>query len=571
MNDFDREEISTRTDDSEDMDFFPPHYRIGRTKYIIVTGGVMSGVGKGVFAASLSSLLQHSGFSVSTIKIDGYLNLDAGTLNPYRHGETFVLDDGTECDLDLGTYERFLDTTLNSFNYMTSGKIYSRILAKERRGEYLGRDVQIVPHVTGEIKYLIRQKAKEGPYDVVLVEVGGTVGDIENLHFIEAAREMMIDEGRDNIMFTHVTMVPWSETTGEQKSKPTQHSVKKLLEVGIQPDIIVCRSPQTLQRNVRAKISLYCNVQIPHVISSPDSDSIYTLPSLFKQQSLAEIVTSRLRLNMPYPSGDDDLAPFDSFVQHNKNKRQKPELNIVVTGKYSSLRDSYISITNALEHTEPAEHVRINLEMIDTTEFDDKSKPVHDVLKHAHGIIVPGGYGVRGTEGMIRFVQYARESRIPYLGLCLGFQMAAIEFARHICGLEKATSTEFDPNSPEPLISLLPEQEGLSDLGGTQRLGGQDVLLKSGSISSEIYGAEVVHERFRHRYEFNNVYKDVIEAAGMIFSGSTPDQRIMQILEYPEHPFFLATQFHPEWLSRPHRPHPLFRTFIHAAKTQNAS
>lgn len=569
MNDFDREEISMRTDDSEYLDFFPPHYRIGRTKYIIVTGGVMSGVGKGVFAASLSSLLQHSGFSVSTIKIDGYLNLDAGTLNPYRHGETFVLDDGTECDLDLGTYERFLDTTLNSLNYMTSGKIYSRILAKERRGEYLGRDVQIVPHVTGEIKYLIREKAKEGPYDIVLVEVGGTVGDIENLHFLEAAREMRIDEGRDNIMFAHVTMVPWSETTGEQKSKPTQHSVKKLLEVGIQPDIVVCRSPQALQRKTREKISLHCNVQMDHVISSPDSNSIYTLPHLFQQQHLTEIVTSRLRLNMPYPSGDEDPIPFEEFVRH--HKRKNPELNIVVTGKYASLRDSYISITNALEHTEPAEQIRINLKLVDTTEYDDKSKPIQDVVKEAHGIIVPGGYGQRGTEGMIRFVQYAREHQIPYLGLCLGFQMAAIEFARHVCGLEKATSTEFAPNTPEPLISLLPEQEGISDLGGTQRLGGHDVKLKAGTQVSEIYGSTLTHERFRHRYEFNNGYKDVVEAAGLVFGGSTPDQRIMQILEYPDHPFFLATQFHPEWRSRPHAPHPLFLAFVRAAKTLKAS
>ncbi len=566
MNEFDLEEISTRTDDSEYLDFFPPHYRIGRTKYIIVTGGVMSGVGKGVFTASLSSLLQHNGFSVSTIKIDGYLNLDAGTLNPYRHGETFVLDDGTECDLDLGTYERFLDTTLNRFNYMTSGKIYSRILAKERRGEYLGRDVQIVPHVTGEIKYLIREKAKEGPYDMVLVEVGGTVGDIENLHFIEAAREMMIDEGRDNIMFAHVTMVPWAESTGEQKSKPTQHSVKKLLEVGIQPDIVVCRSQQTLQRKTREKISLHCNVPIDHVISSPDSDSIYTLPHQFKQQHLAEIATSRLRLNMPYPSGEEDPIPFDTFVQH--VKRYGPQLNIVVTGKYSSMRDSYISITNALEHTEPAEQVRINLQFLDTTEFDEKTHTFTHLLEDVHGIIVPGGYGIRGTEGMIRFIRYAREQQIPYLGLCLGFQLAAIEFARHVCGLEKAASTEFDLQTPEPLISLLPEQEAISDMGGTQRLGGQDVRLLPGTRVHTIYGADIIRERFRHRYEFNNAYKDVLEEAGMVFCGTTPDHHIIQILDYAPHPFFVATQFHPEWLSRPLVPHPLFLAFVRAAKNR---
>jgi CTP synthase len=570
MKDIDREELSVRTEDSEHLDFFPTHYRVGRTKYIIVTGGVMSGVGKGVFTASLSHLLQFLGFSVTTIKIDGYLNLDAGTLNPYRHGETFVLDDGTECDLDLGTYERFLDTTLNSFNYMTSGKIYWRILSKERRGEYLGRDVQIVPHVTGEIKYLLREKAKEGPYDMVLVEIGGTVGDIENLHFIEAARELMYDEGRDNVMFAHVTMVPWAEASGEQKSKPTQHSVKKLLEMGIQPDIIVCRSKQALQPKVREKISLHCNVPIEHVISSPDTDSIYVLPALFQEQHLAEITTSRLRLNMPYPSKDGTLQePFAPFVRH--AKRHCPALTIAVTGKYSSMRDSYISISNALIHTEPSEDVRINLQFIDTTEFDNVAHSIHKCLEGVHGIIVPGGYGLRGTEGMIRVIQYARERQVPYLGLCFGFQLAAIEFARHVCGLEKATSTEFEPHTPEPLIALLPEQEQINDLGGTQRLGGHDVLLIPGTRVHRFYGQDVVRERFRHRYELNNAYKTILEEAGLVFCGMTPDRRIMQILDYPAHPFFIATQFHPELLSRPLRPHPLFLEFVRAAKRRLAT
>jgi CTP synthase len=447
---------------------------------------------------------------------------------------------------------------------MTSGKIYSRILAKERRGEYLGRDVQIVPHVTGEIKYLIRQKAQEGPYDMVLVEIGGTVGDIENLHFIEAAREIMNDEGRDNIMFAHVTMVPWAEASGEQKSKPTQHSVKKLLEMGIQPDIVVCRSPEPLQRKVREKISLHCNVPIDHVISNPDAESIYTLPSLFQQQHLAEITTSRLRLNMPYPSKDSSQIPFEPFVQH--IKRHSPTLSIAITGKYSSMRDSYISITNALEHTEPYEQIRINLQFIDTTDFDNDGSAILKALHDAHGIIVPGGYGLRGTEGMLRFIQYAREHQVPYLGLCFGFQLAAIEFARHVCGMEKATSTEFDAHAPEPLISLLPEQEEVSDLGGTQRLGGHDVLLQPGTRVHKIYGRDMIHERFRHRYELNNVYKAALEEAGLVFCGMTPDHRIMQILDYPPHPFFIATQFHPELLSRPNRPHPLFQAFVRAAK-----
>ena len=571
MNDFEREEISARSDDSESLDFFPPHYRVGRTKFIVVTGGVMSGVGKGVCTASLSHLLQQLGFSVTTMKIDGYLNVDAGTLNPYRHGETFVLDDGTECDLDLGTYERFLDTTLNRNNYMTSGKIYARILAKERRGEYLGRDVQIVPHVTGEIKYLMRQKAQEGPYDMVLVEIGGTVGDIENVHFIEAARELIRDEGRDNVMYIHVTMVPWSEATGEQKSKPTQHSIKKLLEMGVQPDIIVCRSKHDLQRKVREKISLHCNVPIDHVISSPDTESVYTLPALFQEQHLAETAISRLRLNMPYPAEGEKQVPFVSFLRH--ARRKNPPLTIAMTGKYSTMKDSYLSITNALEHTEPAEGVNIDVRFLDTTDFDNTSPAVlKENLNDVHGILVPGGYGVRGTEGMIRCIRYARERQVPYLGLCLGFQLAAIEFARSVCGVEKATSTEFDPHTQEPLICLLPEQQQIRDLGGTQRLGGHDVALLPGSRVQAMYGRDMVHERFRHRYELNNDYKAAFEKSGVVFCGMTLDQRVMQILDYPAHPFFVATQFHPELLSRPLRPHPLFLAFVQAAKKhQNPS
>ncbi len=571
MNDFEREEISARSDDSESLDFFPPHYRVGRTKFIVVTGGVMSGVGKGVCTASLSHLLQQLGFSVTTMKIDGYLNVDAGTLNPYRHGETFVLDDGTECDLDLGTYERFLDTTLNRNNYMTSGKIYARILAKERRGEYLGRDVQIVPHVTGEIKYLMRQKAQEGPYDMVLVEIGGTVGDIENVHFIEAARELIRDEGRDNVMYIHVTMVPWSEATGEQKSKPTQHSIKKLLEMGVQPDIIVCRSKHDLQRKVREKISLHCNVPIDHVISSPDTESVYTLPALFQEQHLAETAISRLRLNMPYPAEGEKQVPFVSFLRH--ARRKNPPLTIAMTGKYSTMKDSYLSITNALEHTEPDEGVQIDVRFLDTTEFDNASPAVlKENLNDVHGILVPGGYGVRGTEGMIRCIRYARERQVPYLGLCLGFQLAAIEFARSVCGVEKATSTEFDPHTQEPLICLLPEQQQIRDLGGTQRLGGHDVALLPGSRVQAMYGRDMVHERFRHRYELNNDYKAAFEKSGVVFCGMTLDQSVMQILDYPAHPFFVATQFHPELLSRPLRPHPLFLAFVQAAKKhQNPS
>jgi len=555
---FEREDVATRTDDREYIDFFPPGYRIGRTKYIVITGGVMSGVGKGVLTASLAHLLKHRGFSVTAIKMDGYLNVDAGTLNPYRHGETFVLSDGTECDMDLGTYERFLDENLDSRNYITSGKVYSMILRKEREGQYLGRDVLVIPHVTGEVKYMIRDRAKSGPYDIVLMEIGGTVGDIENLHFIEAARELIHDEGRDNVMFVHVTMVPYSEATGEQKSKPTQHSVKQLQEVGVQPDVIVCRSQREIQEKVRQKISLYCNIPPNHVISSPQIDNIYALPDLLDRQGLADIATLRLALSMPYRAEVRRRPALAPYLRPASGRCVK----VAIAGKYSTMRDSYVSIVNALLHCEPALDLKVKISYLDTTAQDDPSAPL-EPTEEFDGIIIPGGYGKRGTEGMIRYIRHARENGIPLFGLCFGFQLAVMEFARSI-GITGATSTEFDPKAAHPIIALMSEQQLESAFGGTQRLGGHEVWIKRGSIAHALYGVDKVVERFRHRREFNLSYRKKLEDADLVFSGYTPDEKIMQILELPGHPFFLATQFHPEWTSRPLAPHPLYRGFVKA-------
>jgi len=562
-NDIDLEIFGAKTDDREQIDFFPPNYRIGRTKYIFVTGGVMSGVGKGVFSASLGHLLKHYNFTVSQIKMDGYLNIDAGTINPYRHGEVFVLTDGTECDMDLGTYERFLDDDLNQYNYITAGKIYRIVLDKERRGEYLGRDVQVIPHVTGEIKYLIRTKAHEGPYDVVVVEVGGTVGDLENMHFIEAAREMLHEEGHDNVMFSHVTQVPYNESTGEQKSKPTQHSVRTLQQLGVQPDMVVCRSERALGDKVRQKISLFGNIPEQHVISSPDTDSIYKLPTLLDKQRVAQSVAESLKMYLP--QSFNTARPFDSYIKH-LSRRNKKTIHIAITGKYTALHDSYVSIMNALEHSELREKVTVKLDWIDTSEYSD-ARPIDDkTLEGISGIIVPGGFGERGAEGKIRFVRHARENGIPFLGLCYGFQLAVVEFARNICGLKSANHTEVESDTDTPVIYLLPDQRQLSGMGGTMRLGGQDVKIIRGTQAYQCYKKELSVERFRHRYEFNNEFKEVIEKHGLVFSGMTPDEDIMQILELPTHPFFMASQFHPELTSRPYHANPLFQEFVKAAR-----
>ncbi len=549
-----------KSDEHEYIDFFPPGYEIGRTKYIIITGGVMSGVGKGVFNASLSHLLQVYGYTVSPIKIDGYLNQDAGTLNPYRHGEVFVLDDGTECDMDLGTYERFLDTDLNRKNYITSGQVYALIIEKERRGDYLGRDVLVIPHVTGEIKYLLRGKAMEKPYDIILVEIGGTIGDIENLHFVEAARQMAYEEGKRNFMFVHLTPVLYSEASGEQKSKPTQHSVKRLLEIGVQPDLIVCRSKEKLRRGVKEKISLYCNIPVENVISSPQMSSIYTLPQFLDEQNVIGITTDILSLPKREEPKD---KPFSRYVNYMSCSHRK--IPIAITGKYTTVKDSYISITNALEHVEPFEDIEVDIKWIDTSNVEDED--IADQMEGIKGLIVPGGFGVRGAEGKIKFINYARVHNLPYLGLCYGFQLAVVEFVRNVCGIKDACSTELDPDTTCPVIYLLPAQRDVAGMGGSMRLGGHDVSVKEGTLAHKLYDSRsLVRERFRHRYELNVDYQKMIEEKGVVFSGMTPDGKIMQILELPDHKFFIGTQFHPEYTSRPLHPHPFFWGFIRAAK-----
>jgi len=562
---FDFEMISDQTDDSENVDFFPDKYRIGLTKYIVITGGVMSGVGKGVFSASLSNLLIHHGFSVSQIKMDGYLNYDAGTLNPYRHGEVFVLDDGTECDMDLGTYERFLDKDLSKDNYLTSGKLYTHVLEKERKGEYLGRDVLVIPHVTGEIKNFFRELASSKPYDLVLIEIGGTVGDIENLHFIEAARELYMAEGRENVMFAHVTMLPFNKASGEQKSKPTQHSVKKLLEAGVQPDIIVGRSAVGVAPKVRQKISLFCNVPEENVISSPDLSSIYVLPQILARQNLAKIITKRLNLSLPVPANDDVDPPLAPYLKH-YGKEDLTKVTIAITGKYATLKDSYISIVNALEHAEVALDCRVETRWIETTEINDESEIEKLFDGEVSGVIVPGGFGSRGVEGKILTIKHARENNIPFLGICYGFHFAVVEVARHLCGLEKAHTTEVNRRTPHPVIRLLPSQRKKSNLGGTMRLGGHTVKLEADSMIGGLYGnVSEARERFRHRFEFNNEYRKQVEEAGIRFVGTTPNGEIMQILELAGHPYFVASQFHPEYTSRPMNPNPLFYGLIEAA------
>lgn len=561
MKAIDEESLLAKVDETEYMEFFPDRYRIGRTKYIFITGGVMSGIGKGVFTASFAHLLKHYGLSVSAIKIDGYLNVDAGTLNPYRHGETFVLADGTECDMDLGTYERFIDQNLNAGNYLTSGKLYQIVIKKERHGEYLGRDVLVIPHVTGEIKHFLRTKAHEKPYDILLVEIGGTVGDIENVHFIEAARQMIHDEGKENVLFVQVTVLPYSESSGDQKTKPTQHSVKKLLELGIQPDVIVCRTRGPLQNRSREKISLYCNVPEEYVVSSPEVENIYTLPNILDEQNLAQIASRKFEMSLPYHSGGSvPLLRYVRFVEE-----EHPTIKVAIAGKYSPNRDSYVSVVNALRHCEPEVGVNIEIKFIDTKLFDSAEDKLEKEVQGLNGIIIPGGYGRRGVEGMIRFIQYCRESGTPFLGLCFGFQLASVEFARNVGRLKEASSTEFEPDTRHPVICLLQEQKGKEEVGATQRLGNQVVKIVEGTLAHKLLGVTETIERFRHRWEFNPEYRALFEEHGILFSAFSEDWEIAQAFEYPSHRFYLASQFHPEFTSRPLKPHPFFVGFVKSA------
>jgi CTP synthase len=527
-----------------------------KTKFIVVTGGVLSGLGKGIFTSSLGKLLQSRGFRVVPIKIDPYVNVDAGTMNPIEHGEVFVLDDGSEVDMDLGTYERFLGMNLKSDNNITTGKIYQKVIEREREGKYLGKTVQIIPHITGEIQNWFRRVADDYDADIILIEIGGTVGDIENLVFLEACRQISLKE---DMVFVHCTLVPIISVVGEQKTKPTQQSVQKLREIGIQPHFLFCRSPVHLKPKIKEKLSLFCGISEENVISGPDLDNIYKLPLVIEKQGVTNKVLEKLDLR----PRKKDMKEWEALVKRMENAK-KP-VNIAITGKYTELHDSYVSIMESLKSSCGTLGLKLKLKWIETTDIEEKKVKVSASLKGMDGIIVPGGFGPRGTEGKIECIRYARENKIPFLGLCYGFQLATIEFARNVCGLTRANSTEIDPKTPYPIIDLLPEQRKIYKKGGTMRLGGQDVLIKKGSLAHKIYGTQRIRERFRHRWEFVPTYKEKVECEDFVFSGHDQSGNIMQILELRGHPFFMASQFHPEFTTRVLKPNPLFLNFIRAS------
>jgi CTP synthase len=524
----------------------------------------MSGLGKGIFSSCLAKLMQDKGLKVAPIKLEGYLNVDSGTLNPFRHGEVFVLDDGMECDMDLGTYERMLDQDLNRANFVTSGQIFSSVLHKERHGDYLGRDVQMIPHVTGEVKLKLRQLAADTGADIVFVEIGGTVGDLENAYYIEAMRELAYEEGPNSSCFVALTYILEPKTLGEQKSKAAQLGIKQLMECGIQPDIIACRAANPVTEKVRQKISVYSNVPLERVISVPDSASIYMIPAMLREAGLDFAVLRLLKIEDRINLHHERKAWTQWCDFTDKIGSARYETTIGITGKYTSVRDSYASIINALEHAGTALGCNVKIKWIETTSITDQNAAEN--LSNVDGIIVPGGFGTRGVEGKIACIKFARENKLPYLGLCFGFQMAVIEFARNVCGLTKANSTEIDADCTEPVISTLPEQKEIEGLGGSMRLGGQDIELKPQTLAWKIFGkTNSVRMRFRHRYEVDPRYVEKLKKAGLVFSGKAPNQPIMQILELPSHPFFMGTQAHPCLTSRPLKPHPMFVGLVAAA------
>jgi CTP synthase len=559
--------LASVSDVSTESEFFSPMpdgYKKGKARYVFVMGTVMSGLGKGIFSSCLAKLMQDKGLKVAPIKLEGYLNIDSGTLNPFRHGEVFVLDDGMECDMDLGTYERMLDQNLSKANFATSGQIFSSVLDKERHGDYLGRDVQMIPHVTGEVKLKLRQLAMESDADIVFVEIGGTVGDLENAYYIEAMRELAYEEGPNSSCFVALTYILEPQTLGEQKSKAAQLGIKQLMQCGIQPDIIACRAASPATKKVRQKISVYSNVPFERIVSLPDSASIYMIPAMLREEGLdfkvAKLLKIEDRINLRHER--KAWAKWCDFTDRIVSDRRP--VNIGITGKYTSVRDSYASIINALEHAGIALGCDVKIKWIETTGITDANVDKH--LADVDGIIVPGGFGSRGSEGKITCVKYARENNLPYLGLCLGFQMAVIDFARNVCGLKDAGSTELDAKCSEPVIDILPEQKKIEGLGGNMRLGGRDIELKANTMAWKLFGKmDSVRMRFRHRYEVDPRYIERLEKAGMVFSGKAPDQPIMQILELPSHPYFMGTQAHPCLTSRPLRPQPMFVGLVAAA------
>ncbi len=525
-------------------------------KYIFVTGGVVSSLGKGIAAASLGRLLVDRGFRVTMMKLDPYLNVDPGTMSPFQHGEVFVTDDGAETDLDLGHYERFLDRPLSQANNITTGRVYSNVITKERRGEYLGSTVQVIPHITDEIKLAIKRVAPGN--DVVLVEIGGTVGDIESLPFLEAIRQFRREVGKENAIFVHLTLVPYIAAAGEVKTKPTQHSVRELMEIGIQPDFLICRSERPLTDDVKRKIALFCNVDFGAVIESPDVPTIYEIPLTFEAQGFADRVMERLRLTAPTP----DLHAWRAMVQ--RITRPRGRVKICVVGKYTDYIDSYKSVQEALIHGGIANDVGVDLAWTSSDGFSTAER-AREILADFHGLLVPGGFGVRGIDGMVEAVRAAREMNIPFFGICLGMQVAIIEFARHVLGLSDGHSSEFAPECANPVISLLDSQREVTDKGGTMRLGAYPCRLQRGSLAAEIYGQPEVSERHRHRYEVSNRYRETFVEHGMRLSGLSPDGSLVEMIELPAHPWFIGCQFHPELQSRPLRPHALFAGFVAAA------
>lgn len=526
------------------------------TKYIFVTGGVVSSLGKGIVAASLGRLLKNRGLEVTIQKFDPYINIDPGTMSPYQHGEVFVTDDGAEADLDLGHYERFIDINLGKHSTVTSGRVYQSVLQKERRGDYNGGTVQVIPHITNEIKDRIQRAGRETNADVVITEVGGTVGDIESLPFLEAIRQMKTSLGHDNVMYIHCTLIPYIKAAGELKTKPTQHSVKELRSLGIQPNIIVVRTEQEVPQDMKEKLALFCDVQPHEIIESRDAEHLYEVPLNLHAQDIDDIVLDHFGIEAP----EADMEEWRDLVEKVKNLPNKRKIALV--GKYVELQDAYISVVEALKHAGYAFNSDIDIEWINAEHVEADN--VASLLKGVDAILVPGGFGDRGVEGKILAIQYARENNVPFLGICLGMQLATVEFARNVLGLKGAHSTELDADTEYPIIDFLPDQNDNVDIGGTLRLGLYPCKLKDGSKASKAYGKELVYERHRHRYEFNNEYREAMEAAGLVFSGTSPDGKLVEIIELPDNEFFVACQFHPELVSRPNRPQPLFRDFIGA-------
>jgi CTP synthase len=529
-----------------------------QVKYIYVTGGVVSSLGKGIASASIGFLLKKRGLKVNIQKFDPYINVDPGTMNPFQHGEVFVLDDGAETDLDLGHYERFLDESLTRDNNLTSGQIYDAVISKERRGDYLGGTVQVIPHITNEIKDRIKKVSRmNGWVDVVITEIGGTVGDIEGLPFLEAIRQMGLEYGPKNTLYIHLTLVPYIESAGQVKTKPTQHSVKELREIGIQPNIILCRTSLPLTKEIKEKIGLFCNVPAEAVIQAIDVESIYEVPLLFHKDRIDDLIVRHLELKCEKLH----IAEWEKMVEKIKNPKYSTAIGIV--GKYTHLKDAYKSIIEAFAHSGVENDCKVNLKWISSEELAEKG--AEGYLSDVDGILIPGGFGERGIEGKIEAIRYVREEKIPFLGICLGMQCAVIEFARNVCKLEKANSFEFDQKTKYPVIHLMPDQEKITDKGGTMRLGAYPCEIEKGSLASKAYKETKISERHRHRYEFNNQYREILTKSGLKLSGLSPDKRLVEIIELPEHPYFIAVQFHPELKSRPTKAHPLFRELVHSA------